>query len=73
MNLTELKRAIQNGRIDLESSEWIDFVFELLKQEPDADEVRLGNLLYSEGIDSSTVKTALDDFRELKTLITACP
>lgn len=72
MSLTEqLKRAINDGQIDFESSAWIDFVFELLRQEPKADEVRIGNLLLEQGLDATTVRKAIEDFLDLKNLLAA--
>lgn len=74
MNLTDqLRRAIQDGRIELESSAWIDFVFELLRQEPNADEIRLANMLFDQGLNSETVKEAIEDFLDLKNLLSTLP
>ncbi len=69
MNLSQLLAdAIKQRMIDFESPEWLDFVFELLRQEPDADEVRLGGLLLEQNVDHVTMKQAIADFAELKTL-----
>jgi|GEM_PF-3907004 len=42
MDLSQLlDKAIQGDQIDTDSSQWVDFIFELLKQQPTADEIDL--------------------------------
>lgn len=74
MNLSELlDEAIEGGQIDTDSSQWVDFIFELLRQQPDADEITLGNLLRQRGLDSAIIRQAVIDFTELKSLLATLP